>query len=109
MRVFVLLAALSVTAPAEEQVKNHRLCQSANTVPERRIIACSRSIDSGNLTWVSLAQEYYARGRAQADMRHRTQAIDDFSQTIRLDPRHVNALHDRGKTYENASRLKSAL
>ena len=66
MRVFVLLAALSVTAtiPAEEQAKNHRLCQSANTFPERRIIVRSRSIDSGNLTRVSLAQEYYARGRA---------------------------------------------
>ncbi|MDD9903320.1 MAG: hypothetical protein OXT06_07115 [Rhodospirillaceae bacterium] len=111
MRVFVLLAALSVTAPtpAEEQAKNHRLCQSANTVPERRIIACSRSIDSGNLTRISLAQEYYARGRAQADLRHRTQAIDDFSQTIRLDPSHVNAFHDRGKAYENAGRLRSAL
>ena len=111
MRVSVLLAVLSVTAPApaEEQAKNHRLCQSANTVPERRIIACSRSIDSGNLTWVSLAQEYYARGRAQADLRHRTQAIDDFSQTIRLDPSHVNAFHDRGKAYENVGRLKSAL
>ena len=110
MRVSVLLAALSVTAPApaEEQAKKHRLCQSANTVPERRIIACSLSIDSGNLSRVSLAQEYYARGRAQADLRHRTQAIDDFSQAIRLDPSHVSAFHDRGKAYENARQLKSA-
>ena len=101
----------SVTAltPAEEQAKNHRLFQSANTVPERRITVCSRSIDSGNLTRVSLAQEYYARGRAQADLRHRTQAIDNFRQTIRLDASHVNAFHDRGKAYENAGRLKSAL
>ena len=64
---------------------------------------------SGSLARISLAQAYYARGRAQADLRHRTQAIDDFSQAIRLDPRHVNAFDDRGKAYENAGRLKSAL
>ena len=82
---------------------------AANNVPERHIIACSRSIDSGSLARISLAQAYYARGRTQADLRHRTQAIDDCSQKIRLDPSHVNAFHDRGKTSENACRFRSSL
>ena len=111
MRAFVLLAALSVTAPtpAEEQIVNSRSCASANTYPERRILACSRSIVLGGLSRIDLAKAYYARARARFDLHQDVKAIGDYSDAIRLVPDLSNAYHDRGMAYEAVGRLKDAL
>lgn len=111
MRAFVLLAALSVTAPipAEELAANFRLCASANTDPVRRIAACGRSIEAGTLTRVDLSKVYYARARARFDKRRHKAAVADYSEALRLVPDFSNAYHDRGVAYEAVGRFKEAL
>lgn len=111
MRAFVLLAALSVTAPtpAEEHASSLGLCRAANTDPARRIVACSDAIGAGRLTRIELAAAYYARGRARSDLKRPAEAIGDYGHSIRLDPDHANAFHDRGKARETVGAFRDAL
>lgn len=111
MRVFLLLAALSATAPtpAEEHAGHVGLCNSANTHPVKRIEACRLALNSGRLTRTELADAYYASGRARRDLGQKTQAVRDFSDAIRRNPKHANALYERGQLFESMALFRESL
>jgi tetratricopeptide (TPR) repeat protein len=111
MRALVLLAALSVTAPnpAEELEANKHWCEGANTHPDRRIAACSWLIRSGKLMRSKFADVFYYRGNAYGAKGKQDLAIGDYSEAVRLFPKHANAFHDRGKAHENKGAFDLAI
>ena len=63
------------------------------------ITACSRLIDSGNVTGGELATAYEARGLAYRDKQEYDRAIADFDKAIELAPSSASAHYNRGFIY----------
>src|SRR5262249_20858369 len=99
LRVLVGTAALlAVTAPAlaAGQV-GWDDCKGDD--PGRSIAACTRIIQGRGETAQRLANAHYNRGVAYKDKGALDRAIADFTEAIRLNPRHVMALGNRGAAY----------
>jgi lipoprotein NlpI len=65
-----------------------------------KIDACSRAITSGQYSGRDLARLYFTRGVAYRIKGQHDRAIQDFDQTIRLNPQNVQTFIDRGISYE---------
>src|SRR5262249_35076918 len=89
---------LAVTAPAlaAGQV-DWDACKGDD--PDRSIAACTRIIQGRGETAQRLANAHYNRGVAYKDKGDLDRAIADFTEAIRLNPRHVMALGNRGAAY----------
>src|SRR5262245_20773111 len=99
LRVLVgTVALLAVTAPAlaAGQV-DWDACKGDD--PDRSIAACTRIIQGRGETAQRLANAHYNRGVAYKDKGDLDRAIADFTEAIRLNPRHVTALGNRGAAY----------
>lgn len=70
---------------------------------------CSRLIRSGTYGRSDLANFYFQRGLAHSDRKQYRQAIRDYGQAIRLDPRHYKAYSDRGNVWHRMGQSRKAI
>ena len=79
---------------------NVELCNGiGRTSPEARINGCTALIDSRQGTTTTLAIAYNNRGNAYTAKTDYDRAIQDFDQSIKLNPTYIKALNNRGVAY----------
>src|SRR5262249_14983193 len=108
MVAFALSGVLSTAAPsaAARPVQVAAVAgDDANTCKQASgdvaIAACPRAIASGRYAGHDLAKLHYDRALEYANKGDYDRAIQDFGQTIKINPNHVGALYSRGLTYSN--------
>jgi tetratricopeptide (TPR) repeat protein len=80
--------------------KNIELCNGSDpTSLAPRIDGCTALIDSGEGTTTALAIAYNNRGNGYAAKGDNDRAIQDFDQSVKLDPTYAKPLNNRGVAY----------
>ena len=92
---------------SQTQDENWNACTSED--PERSIAGCSALIQSGQQTGINLAKAFYGRGSAYAQKGDYDHAIQDYDQTVRLNPSLANAFYGRGWAYEHKDDYNHAI
>jgi tetratricopeptide (TPR) repeat protein len=102
---WALSALLFAAAPARaDAVEDQALiCMQPSTDTETRIMMCSLAIMSGRWSGKALAALYFHRGRAYADRKEHSRAIQDFDKAIALSPTFEDAKRARQRSMAAAS------
>jgi tetratricopeptide (TPR) repeat protein len=74
-------------------------CKYVTKDTEAAIAACSRLISAGGLRGPALANAYWVRGEAHRYKREYQQAVEDYSEAIRINPKDLQSYLDRGTAY----------
>ena len=77
--------------------------------PATVIAACTRLIESGQFTARNLAIFHYDRGIAHKNKKDFDQALNDYSEAIRLDPNYAHAYLNRGVLLADKRELDRAM
>lgn len=93
----VLLIALSACG---QRPANYEVCKSAQN-SDQRISACTKAIDSEQLSKPDLANALHARGKAWAGKGDHRRARADYDEALRANPILVLAYYDRFMADEN--------
>src|SRR5659263_85468 len=94
LSIFLLLAVIPLAPVAADEAS---IC--ANAQGDEAIAACSGIIESGKTSERELAVIYRNRAVALRIKGDHDRAIADYNKAIRLDPKYVNALINRGISY----------
>jgi tetratricopeptide (TPR) repeat protein len=98
-----LLLAAAMAAMGQSLIKNTEKCKSAD--PDARIAGCTGLIQGGLLTKLLTSERLYAiyayRGTAYSSKGDYDRAIQDFDQSVRLNPNDPGVYYVRGKAYLN--------
>src|SRR6266567_7239350 len=70
-----------------------------NEEGDAAIVACSNAIRSGKLQGHTLAVAHVNRGVAYHKMGKFNNAIEDYTQSVHLDPQYILPLYNRGLAY----------
>jgi tetratricopeptide (TPR) repeat protein len=103
--ILLILLLLGSTAVAQKPkkdnyLKNVELCNGLDrTAPDARIKGCTALIDAGDSTTTALAMAHNNRGNAYAAKADYSRAIQDFDQSIKLDPNYAKPFNNRGVAY----------
>jgi tetratricopeptide (TPR) repeat protein len=101
--VLLLLGSPAVAQnpkPKNDYPRNIEACNALDrTALEARINGCTALIDARQLTTTALAVAYNNRGNAYAAKRDYDRAIQDFDQSIKLNPTYTKPLNNRGVAY----------
>ena len=103
--VFILLLFGSTTPAAQgprkdSYVRNIQLCNCADRASlDSRIAGCTALINAGQITPVGLAVAHNNRGNAFVAKRDYGRAIQDFDESIRLNPTYAKPVNNRGVAY----------
>jgi tetratricopeptide (TPR) repeat protein len=92
--IVVLLAASPVRAQTAIAA-----CSNPNTPPDQTIAACTQVLQSGSLHGTDLAVAYNNRGVGYLSKGRYDDAIRDFTQAVRLDPKEPAFLIERADAY----------
>lgn len=108
---WMLLAAglaWASSAPAQPSV-DFKLCAGDTGTADERIAACNRAIKSGRLSDADLASTYYNRGIEWRGKREYDRAIADYTQALRLNPKHASAYINRGIAWRDKREYDQAI
>ena len=106
--VFAAIVALSVPAGAQTS-DAQRQCTAANQTPEQQLQNCTTVIEAGQETPQGLAIAYRRRGNIYLNMRDFDRAMADFDEAVKLDPKSVDPLNDRGRTFQAKGQFDRAI
>lgn len=111
MRVWVLFAALALTAcakaPSEAQLRAEwQMCQTQTA--RFRIDACTQIIEN-DPDASHRAAALIERGKARVQMNQATRAVADFGRALRLDASNAQALIERGIVHEQRGAYENAI
>lgn len=96
----VLAVASGSSVNAQSGADDLTNCQREESLPEFKLQSCSNVIaDSRQLPEIR-ADAYLNRGIAQEDLNNLADAIEDYSQAIKLNPEHRALYHYRGLAYD---------
>jgi tetratricopeptide (TPR) repeat protein len=88
-------------AQRPQLLKNIELCNGADrTSPDLRIDGCTALINSGAQTPQSLVIAYNNRGNAYTAKGQYDRAVQDYDQSIKLNPNYARAFNNRGVAYQ---------
>jgi lipoprotein NlpI len=108
--LLAMAALSSAFADAEEgEVKQMREACAKSEVPQDRIDACTRLIDTRRLQGRDLAQALYQRGAGHAAKNEYQEAVRDYTQALKFAPDASDALYNRGGAYSKLGRWDDAL
>jgi tetratricopeptide (TPR) repeat protein len=79
------------------------------STPDLALEGCTAVIKTGEQILRRLATAYNNRGVAYRLKANYAQAIDDFNEAIRLEPKNANAFNNRGVAYRNMGDLDRAV
>jgi tetratricopeptide (TPR) repeat protein len=95
------MAAAQRPAESQKKFKNIELCNGANrNSPDIRIEGCTAVIESGKETPKILVIAYNNRGNAYTAKGEYDRAVQDYDQSIKLNPNYAKALNNRGVAYQ---------
>jgi tetratricopeptide (TPR) repeat protein len=103
--MWALLVLLALCWPAEAGDVSD--CEGNNL--NRKIAACSRLIESGQLDGKALASAHNNRGVGFIRTGRNTLAITEFDAASRIDPEHYKARQNRGSAYMENGQFDKAL
>ena len=94
--ILVLIFSAHSWAQSDENVQN---CNSPDAKPDLTIQSCSYLIQSGKLSGADLSSALNNRGSAYEVEGNHELAIQDFNQSIGLNPASAKSLYRRGSAY----------
>jgi len=116
MRAQTVMALMAVTAmmlPAAtraQQADDRSRCFAREGVsPGDKLESCTAVIQSGGQTPQGLVAAFNSRGNAHLNNRNYDRAIDDYNETIRIDPKYAIGFYNRGLAYLRKGRLDPAI
>jgi tetratricopeptide (TPR) repeat protein len=114
MLVLVLLvlapSAMAQKPKRDGYLKNVELCNSLDRKAlEARIMGCTALIAAGDRKATALAIAYNNRGNAYAATGEYNRAIQDFDQSIKLDPAYAKPFNNRGVAYARKGEIDLAI
>src|SRR5215831_10730016 len=90
--------------------RNIELCNDADrTVPDIQIGGCTALIDSGKGTPQTLVIAYNNRGNAYSTKGEYDLAVQDYDQSIKLNPNYAQAFNNRGVAYQKKGEYDRAI
>ena len=101
----MVLSASPVRADAEQDWRN---CVAVS-LPKASIEACTRLLSSGRLGNANRAVTYFNRGNAYFNVRKYEEAVTDYDQAIRLNPKDAAAYFNRGDARYNLRQYREAI
>jgi tetratricopeptide (TPR) repeat protein len=105
----LLLGALAGAQDARS-VKNLELCNGVGSVSlDLQIGGCTALIESGTLTPEGLAIAYNIRGNAYSKNNEYDHSIQDYDESIRLNPNYAKAFNNRGIAYQKKRQYERAI
>jgi len=105
-----ILVASSVAPALAQTPQDWENCLTGDLrTPDVPIDGCTAVIKTGEQILRRLAAAYNNRGVAYRLKANYAQAIDDFNEAIRLEPKNANAFNNRGVAYRNMGDLDRAV
>ena len=92
-----LAVLLALAAPARAGMAED--CEQTGN-PDLQIGGCTAVIRSGEYSGKNLAIAYNNRGVGYGNLGDYTQAIESYSQALRIDPNYATAYYNRGHAYD---------
>src|SRR5258708_11189558 len=112
MRARAVMAVMAVTpmmlpaATRAQQSDDRSRCFAREGVsPEDKLESCTAVIQFGGQTPQGLVAAFNSRGNVHLNNRNYDRAIDDYNQTIRLDPKYAIGFYNRGLAYLRKGRI----
>src|SRR5215471_19185886 len=108
--MLLLLLGGVAAAQKSQTLKNVELCNGADrTSPDIQIDGCTALINSGAQTPRSLVIAYNNRGNAYMAKGEYDRAVQDYDQSIKLDPNYARAFNNRGVAYQKKGEYDRAI
>ena len=110
--ILLSLAGLAAAQrPAQgPKFKNIELCNGVDrTSPDIQIDACTSLIDSGKQTPQTLVIAYNNRGNAYVAKGEYDRAVQDYDQSIKLNPNYSRTFNNRGVAYQKKGEYDLAI
>lgn len=104
-----LTLLLGITASAGAAQSDLTACQREESLAENRIETCSRVIADQDQIPEIRAEAYLKRGSAQEDLDNLSEAIEDYTQAIKLNPEYRALYHYRGLAYQRDGKSDLAI
>jgi lipoprotein NlpI len=101
------VCANQCSAQSSDEFSACRTDTSSN--PDRAIKACSDELQSGKLSARDFALVLNSRGRAYMAKGESDPAIEDFNQSIKLNPTNAGVFYNRGEVYYNKGEYDRAI
>lgn len=105
----VLGFALAWTAPAIGGPEDLANCRREESLPEFKLQSCSNVISDTTQIPEIRAEAYLNRGIAQEDLDNLSDAIEDYTQAIKLNPEYRALYHYRGLAYDRDGKSNLAI
>ena len=103
----VLSATCSVNAQTQPQIS---WCEDGSGVtPDERLRGCTAVIESGRYEGDKLSSAFSNRGLAYSSKGETDRAIQDYDQSIRLNPQNAATFNNRGNAYLNKHQSDRAI
>jgi tetratricopeptide (TPR) repeat protein len=110
LALMLLLLGGVATAQRSSRFKNIELCNGADrTSPDIQIGGCTALIDSGKETPQALVIAYNNRGNAYMTKGEYDRAVQDYDQSIKLNPNYARAFNNRGVAYQKKGEYDRAI
>ncbi|TMK10002.1 MAG: tetratricopeptide repeat protein, partial [Alphaproteobacteria bacterium] len=107
--MLLLLGGVSA-AQRSQLLKNVELCNGADrTSPDIQVDGCTALINSSAQTPQSLVIAYNNRGNAYTAKGEYDRAVQDYDQSIKLDPNYARAFNNRGVAYQKKGEYDRAI
>lgn len=106
--VGAFLAAMAVPAGAQTQ-QQIDWCAKGGASADERISSCTAVIESGKYQGKNLAWAYNNRGAQYKKKGQANLALDDYNQSLRLDPSDTDTYYNRGNLYASKRDYDAAL
>jgi tetratricopeptide (TPR) repeat protein len=106
------LLSLGALAGAQDaqSAKNLELCNGVGSVSlDLQIGGCTAIIESGTLTPEGLAVAYNIRGNAYSKKNEYDRSIQDYDESIRLNPNYAKPFNNRGIAYQKKGQYQRAI
>jgi tetratricopeptide (TPR) repeat protein len=97
----------TITAVAAAATDGGDTCHEAEG--DTSIAACTALISSGTIAGEELAKAYMSRGLAQQKERRYAEAVKDFDEAVRVDPKSSTAFNLRGNLYQAIGQYDRAI
>src|SRR5262245_39601535 len=103
------LALLGITAPPIAAQENAAICKDESSAADAAIAACTKIISASKARTNDLASTYYNRAIAYRQKSDLDNAISDYNDAIKINPKHARAFNNRGTIYKEKGDLDRAI
>jgi tetratricopeptide (TPR) repeat protein len=109
LRLTLAFAALTTLTGTAQPSENWQRCASRGVSADERISGCGALIQLGRETQSNLAKAFNNRGLAYQAKGDNEQAIADFTEAIRLEPKFAHAFYNRSTVYQSEDDFDRAI